>query len=132
MRALAILLSFLMIVNNNAQADVILPKALFLTKGMPAPYDGALLTSEQAKVIYGELKNYDKLILINQSLGKSVDLYKNSEIIYQKEIIGLKDQNVTLENALEKSNNNNFWMDALLFVAGVVTTSAVVYVTRQH
>lgn len=127
---LTILLSFSMIATSCPSWA--LDGAISLTKGQPAPYAGVLMGTELAGKVYSDLKYKDQLILVNQSLMKSIDLYKTNETQYKNNISGLEDVNQKLLVAVQDANSNNFWRNALYFGLGVITASAVVYATRPR
>lgn len=113
-------------------AGATLPGAMLLNQGQPAPYQGVLLKPEQARIIYTDLKDYEDVKIINTSLEASLQLYKENTVIYEQEISQFKTQNLTLQTALEKSNSGSFWSDALWFIGGIITTSAIIYATDRH
>lgn len=130
MRLLQTLLIFSLIVSNVAWA--IEPQAVTLSQGQPAPYAGVLLSNSQAKVIYGELKQFDNLKLINESLNKEVTLHETNETEFQKQIIELKSQNTDLSTNLEKASSDNFWRETLFFGLGVLSTGLIVYAVKRN
>ena len=123
---LTILLSAL--ASNTCYADEI----VHLNAKDPAPFAGVLLSDKQAKVVYGELKDYDNVKLINKSLNDSIVIYKKDEVIYKNEISEVQTENLVLRNAVDDANTNNFWKNALYFGLGILTASAVVYATRPR
>lgn len=130
MRLLQTLLIFSLIASNVAWA--IEPQAVTLSQGQPAPYAGVLLSNSQAKVIYGELKQFDNLKLINESLNKEVTLHEANETEFQKQIIELKSQNTDLSTNLEKASSDNFWRETLFFGLGVLSTGLIVYAVKRN
>lgn len=131
-RAMTMLLSFLMIGSSCFADPSLLPNATFLKKGQPSPYDGVLLSTAQAKVVYGELKDYDRLKLINVSLQKSIEDYKENETEYLKEITEVRDQNLELQQAVEKASTNGFWKDAMWFGIGFLLSGVTVHFIDKH
>src|ERR1700732_1113557 len=103
---LTILLSAL--ATSNCYAD----EAVHLNAKDPAPFAGVLLSDKQAKVVYGELKDYDNIKLINKSLNDSIVIYKKDEVIYKNEISEVQTENLVLRNAVDDANTNNFWKNA--------------------
>lgn len=131
MRLLQTLLIFSLIASNAALANS-LDSAIVLKKGDITPYDGVLLSNSQAKVIYGELKQFDNLKLINESLNKEVTLHEANETEFQKQIIELKSQNTDLSTNLEKASSDNFWRETLFFGLGVLSTGLIVYAVKRN
>lgn len=123
-----ILLSVL-VSSNTAFADT---EIINIKKGDIAPFSGVLLSDSQAKMVYGELVNCDKIKLLNKSLSDSIVIYQKNEVLYKSEITEVKTENLSLRTAVDAANSNNFWRDALYFGLGVLTTSAVVYATRSR
>lgn len=113
---------------NSAFAN---PLAIRLNKDQISPYSGILLNEEMAKVIYDQLDDCGRIKLINKSLNDSIEIYKKNEVLYKSEVTLIRNENLTLRTALDKSNENNFWRNALYFGLGVLSTSAVVYATRH-
>jgi hypothetical protein len=107
-------------------------ETIHLNTNDPAPFAGVLLSDKQAKVVYGELKDYDKVKLINKSLVATELLLIKNEVIYKSEISEVRDENVSLRTAVNDANKNSFWKNALYFSLGILTASAVVYATRSN
>lgn len=127
-RILLILLS-VSVASSSAFADN--ERAIHLSKNQPAPYAGVLLSYEQARTIYLELQDCDRIKLINESFKTSIDLYKKNEVEYKTEISDLKIQNEVLAVAVEKSSSNSFWRNTMYFGLGVVLTGMVSYAARH-
>ncbi len=98
-----------------------------LSKGTPAPYDGVLLDKERANSVKNELIEKDYLQRSNESLNKSINLYKDNEnILNQKSDILLK-QNTDLIKNLNESRSVSTWEKVGFFILGVAVTGAAVY-----
>lgn len=121
------LLICLTVVSNASAQDAVL-----VEKGEAAPYRGILMTEDKAKVIYNQLADCDRCKLLNKSLEDSIELYQKNETIYLKEIVEIRDQNITLQTALDRSKSTSFWEKTLWFGLGIVTTSLIVYATTQR
>lgn len=134
MRLLQTLLIFSLIASNTAGATGSNPelKATNISKGQPAPYDGVLLSNNQSKVVVGQLRQFDNLKLINESLNKEVTLHEANETEFQKQIIELKSQNTDLSTNLEKASSDNFWRQTLFFGLGVLSTGLIVYAVKRN
>lgn len=111
---------------NNAFADGL----VVLKKGNVCPFDGYLLSKDQASKIYTELEDCDRIRLLNVSLNKSIDLYKANEVEYKTEISDLKIQNNTLVLAVDKATTDNTWKNIMWFSLGAIVTGFVIHETR--
>src|ERR1035437_4682254 len=107
-------------------------ETIHLNTNDPAPFAGVLLSDKQAKVVYGELKDYDKVKLINKSLVATELLLIKNEVINKSEISEVRDENVSLRTAVNDANKNSFWKNALYFSLGILTASAVVYARSEE
>lgn len=117
------------IVGSNCFAE---DGAINIDQGTPAPYAGVLLSKDKAKVIYGELVDYDRVKLLNQSLETSIKLYQDNETIYLKEITEVRDQNLTLQTAVEAAQSNSFWIKALWFGIGFALAGITVHAIDKN
>lgn len=109
-----------------------LPNATRLNKGDVAPFTGVELSDDYASRVYKELNDLNQYKLLVSSLEETIKLHEENEDTYLKEITELKDQNVTLNTALEKSSSNNFWRDALWFVIGAAAAGTVTFAITRH
>ena len=117
---LTILLVSLTIVNKPLYAD----DAIVLTKGQAAPFAGVLLPENKANEVYNDLKNYK---LLNESLEKSISLYKNNEMLYDKKITMLSDQNDKLAVNLQQARTTSNWEKVLWFGLGFLSVGLGIY-----
>lgn len=109
-----------MIVNNIAHAD----DAIAINKGQPAPFTGLLLTEEKANTVYNDLNKYK---LLNESLEKTVILYKQNEDLYDKKINILLDQNDKLAESLQQARSISNWEKVLWFGLGFLSVGLGIY-----
>lgn len=114
------LLVFSMIVNNSATAD----DALILNKGQSAPFTGLLLTEDKANEVYTDIKRYK---LLNESLEKSVTLYKQNEELYDKKVNILLEQNDKLSENLLQARTTSNWEKVLWFGLGFLSVGLGIY-----
>lgn len=98
-----------------------------LDKGQPAPYPGTLLDKEKSKEIRDELIEKDGLVKTNESLNKSINLYKSNEEILGKQKDLLLNQNIELTKVLNDTRSMNGWERVGFFVLGVAVTGLAVY-----
>lgn len=110
----------LTIVNKPLYAD----DAIVLTKGQAAPFAGVLLPENKANEVYNDLKNYK---LLNESLEKSISLYKNNEMLYDKKITMLSDQNDKLAVNLQQARTTSNWEKVLWFGLGFLSVGLGIY-----
>jgi hypothetical protein len=109
-----------MIVSKSAFAD----DALVLNKGQPAPFTGLLLTEDKANEVYNDIKKYK---LLNESLEKSVILYKQNEELYDKKVNILLQQNDKLSENLLQARTTSNWEKVLWFGLGFLSVGLGIY-----
>lgn len=117
---LMILLVFSMIVNDTASAE----DAVVLNKGQQAPFTGLLLTEDKANEVYSDIKKYK---LLNESLEKSVILYKQNEELYDKKVNILLQQNDKLAENLLQARTTSNWEKVLWFGLGFLSVGLGIY-----
>jgi hypothetical protein len=113
------LLVFLTIVNSVKADD-----AIVLNKGQVAPFSGVLLPEIKANEVYSDLKNYK---LLNESLEKSIILYKKNEESYDKKINILLEQNDKLATNLHQARTTSNWEKVLWFGLGFLSVGLGIY-----
>ena len=121
-------LLFSIIGNSIALAET---NVTHLTKGTPAPYTGLLFTEPHARLVANQLKDYDRVKLLNKSLESSIELYKKNEELYQTQVQDLTVQNQNLVKAVKTEKSNSQFEKIIYFALGMVATGLVVYVSRQ-
>lgn len=104
---------------------------VLLENGDKAPYQGLLFPVDEANKIRGELIEKDALVEINKSLNKSLDLYKNNELIYQQQKSILLDQNDKLAKSLYEERKITNWERIGLVVLGIGITGLAIYGVKQ-
>ena len=117
------LLIALMIFSQPAFADT----ATNISKGQPAPYDGVLMDTERSKKIRDELIDKDALEKTNESLNKSIKLYRDNEDILQDQKKLLINQNIELTKTLNDTRETSGWVKAGYFFLGIAATGLAVY-----
>lgn len=91
-------------------------------------YDGGtLLDKEKANKIKDELIEKDGLVRTNESLNRSVQLYRANEIIYNDQKKMLIDQNVELTKTLNDTRETSTFTKVAYFLGGVALTGLAVY-----
>lgn len=98
-----------------------------LDKGQPAPYPGVLLDKEKSKEIRDELIEKDGLVKTNESLNKSIQLYRSNEDLQNQKSDILLKQNIELTKTLNDTRSVSGWEKVGFFILGVAITSAAVY-----
>lgn len=101
--------------------------AVNINKGEPAPYTGVLLDLEKAEKIRDELIDKDTLQKTNESLNKSILLYKSNEEILSNHKNLLLNQNMELTKTLNDTRETSGWVKAAYFVLGMAATGAAVH-----
>lgn len=118
---LAILI--LSIFSKSVNADDV----IFLGKGVPSPYDGFLFTREKTLDVKNTYIERDEFKLLNESLNRSLTLYKDNEKINQEKLNVLLDQNDTLAKELYSSRGTNNWEKLAWFIGGVAVSGLAFY-----
>lgn len=112
---------------NNVYAE----DATHLNAKDPAPYEGILLSIPKATDTRTKLIERDQLDSINQSLNKSIDIYKANETVYEQKVDLLMKQNSTLSQSAYDLQSNNFWKSSLMFLAGAFVTGFLVFGVKK-
>lgn len=110
----------------NVSADPIL-----LQKGNSAPYDGLLFSEQKANDLRKELLDKDYLKLQNDSLNRSLELYKQNESIYKEQKELLLEQNDRLAKSLYEERRVTNWERVGFFVLGIAATGLAFYGVSQ-
>lgn len=117
------ILILLLIVSQPAFADT----AINVSKGEIVPYEGTLMDKERSKKIRDELIDKDALEKTNESLNKSILLYKANEEQYMGQKKLLVDQNIELTKVLNDTRETSGWLKVGYFVLGMAVTGLAVY-----
>lgn len=125
MKKMTCLLLMIFLTKSNATDSIV------LKKGEVAPYDGLLLTQEKATDTKNKLIEREDLLLINQSLNKSIELYKKNEDLYTIKVEKLTEQNTKLATSLYETREFTPLERAFYFGLGVVATSLAFYGAYQ-
>lgn len=118
--ALKIWLIFSISLNNISMAT----DPVLIHKGEIAPIEGLLFSPEKAQDIKYKL-------LENDSLSKSIELYKANEIVYNTQISQLQTQNDKLGASLKEDQTSSFMRNFLMFSLGVAATSFAVFGVKK-
>jgi hypothetical protein len=109
-----------------AQSDPV-----YLEKDAKSPYTGLLFTVEESQALRKELIEKDTLVKINESLTRSLDLYRSNESLYQSQKNILLEQNDKLAKSLYSERQLSSTEKALYFLGGVALTGLAVYAASQ-
>ena len=121
------MLKYLLIISMISSQPVFADNSINLNKGDSAPYSGVLLDKEKADKIRDELIDKDALVKINESLNKSVIIYRSNEDILNGQKNMLVNQNIELTKVLNDTRETSSWVRVGYFVLGIAVTSAAVY-----
>lgn len=124
------LIALILLLSTPAYAD----SAITVHTGdvVKQPYDnGTLLDKEKADKIKDQLIDGDSCKKESQSYQKSIDLYKNNEVLYRQENDILQSRNIELNKALNDSNSTSNWTKVGYFLLGIAVTSVAVYGAKQ-
>lgn len=101
--------------------------AVELDKGQPAPFPGTLLDKESSNKVKNELIEKDALQKTNESLNRSIKLYRDNEDILADQKDMLIKQNIELTKTVNDTRETSGWVKVGYFVLGIAVTSAAVY-----
>jgi hypothetical protein len=93
--------------------------------------EGTLLDKEQAERIKDQLIERDAFEKESASYKKSVELYKNNEVILSNQKDLLLNQNIKLTETLNDQRDMSEWTKVGYFVLGIAITGAAVYGASQ-
>ncbi len=93
--------------------------------------EGTLLDKEQAERIKDQLIERDAFEKENASYKKSVDLYKNNEVILSNQKDLLLNQNIKLTETLNDQRDMSEWTKIGYFVLGIGIAGLAVYGAGQ-
>lgn len=117
---LTTLLVFLITVNSLARAEDV----VVLSKGQAAPFAGVLLPESKANEVYNEMNRFR---LLNESLEKSISIYKENETLYDKKVNMLLEQNDKLAVNLQEARTASNWEKVLWFGLGFLSVGLGIY-----
>lgn len=91
-------------------------------KGDVLKQDSWVFSPEKAKDVRNRLIDGETNLKLNESLEKSIELYKSNEQIQQNKVNLLLEQNDKLAQRLNDSQSLNSWERFGLFVLGIAAT----------
>lgn len=91
-------------------------------KGFSLPQESWIFSPEKAKEVRGKLIDGETYFKLNESLTKSLDLYKSNEEIQQNKVNLLLEQNDKLVKTSAASQSLNSWERVGWFVLGIAAT----------
>ena len=121
MKKLILMVTLVSLINANAD------QAVDLNKGEPAPFNGVLLDKEKSNKIKNELIEKDALAEKNNSLNRSIDLYRKNESIMNEQNDLLLNKNLELTRTLNDARETSSTTKILYFLGGVILSGAAVY-----
>lgn len=105
--------------------------AVVVSKGDAAPFSGVLLSNEKANQLKVISIEHDEYKLLNDSLNRSINLYKSNEAVYDNKVNVLLQQNDKLAVDLYSARQTTMWEKLGFFVLGVAATTAAVYGVKK-
>lgn len=120
------LVTFLMIgmVSLNSVAQ-----SVPIKKDEAAPFSGVLFSTDTANDLRKELLDKDLLKQENESLNKSINLYKTKDEISNNQIDELLKANSKLSTYIK--NENSEYKPLLWFAIGIATSTLTVYALKK-
>lgn len=115
-----------LIFSVNVIADPVL-----LNKDDKSPYQGLLFSISEAQDLRKELIDKDYLKLQNDSLNRSLELYKSNENLYTQQKQLLLDQNDKLAKSLYQERQVTNWERLGFVLLGIGITGLAVYGAGQ-
>jgi len=94
----------------------------FEVKGYTLIQDSWVFSQDKAKSVRDRLIDLDVSLKTNESLQKSIDLYKLNETIQQKQLDIVLQQNDKLASALQSERTLNNWERFGCFLLGIAAT----------
>lgn len=104
---------------------------VYLKKGDASPTDGYLFSNAKAQDTRNKLLTIDDLKAMNTSYQHSIDLYKNNETIYQKQLDLLSTQNTKLVSSEQQTLSMTTYEKMAWFGFGVLVTGLAVYGAKE-
>ena len=114
----------IILISNNCFCD---NASTPLKKGQAAPFDGVLVTNEQANKIKDALIDNDGLKKINEYQATTIDLQKKNADVDAQKITLLSQQNDKLSTTLESTRQFNTWEKVLFIGLGIVAAGVGAY-----
>src|SRR5688500_13089233 len=94
----------------------------FGQRGHVLPQDSWVFSPDKAKDVRNRLIDGETYFKLNESLSKSIELYKSNEVIQQNKVNLLLEQNDKLAQRLASSQSLNNWERFGLFFLGIAAT----------
>jgi hypothetical protein len=94
----------------------------FAQKNHVLPQDSWVFSPDKTKEVRNKLIDGETYFKLNESLSKSIELYKNNEEIQQNKVNLLLEQNDKLAQRLASSQSLNNWERFGLFFLGIAAT----------
>ena len=102
-----------------------------LDKGQPAPFSGVLFSNKKGNEIRRQLIEGDGYKLINESLVKSIDLYKENDKLQREKVNLLLTENINLNNRVDSLKKTNDIERIIWFSLGVLATGFALYGAKK-
>jgi hypothetical protein len=121
----------IILITNSFSTICFADDVVYVNKDDKAPFQGYLFSDAKAKEVKFKLIDLDTNIKLNESLNKSIELYKANEIDLNKKVEILNTQNNNLAENLYKAREVSFWDRFGFFLLGVAGTTLAVYGVKK-
>lgn len=103
----------------------------YASKGFALPQDSWVFSPGKAKEVRNKLIDLETNLKLNESLSKSIELYKANEQIQQNKVNLLLEQNDKIVQRLNDSQSMNNIERIGLFLLGIIATVGAGYAIGQ-
>jgi len=98
-----------------------------IEKGTPAPYTGVLMPDSTATQLRDAVIERDGYKLLNESLTKSIDFYKENDKLNEEKAQILLKRNNELASTLKETRDFNSTQRTIWFILGIAVTGIALY-----
>jgi hypothetical protein len=124
-------IALFLILNCSISSIARSEESIILEKGKPAPYTGFLVPRERVLELRKTELDNQEYKLLNESLTRTVNIYKSNESLSEKQVNILLERNDKLSQELNKSRSMSNFERGLWFFGGMVVTGAAAYTASK-
>jgi hypothetical protein len=124
-------IALFLILNCSISSIARSEESIILEKGKPAPYPGFLVPRERVLELRKTELDNQEYKLLNESLTRTVNIYKSNESLSEKQVNILLERNDKLSQELNKSRSMSNFERGLWFFGGMVVTGAAAYTASK-